>query len=119
MSATMSGDDVNEVISHPAPASCIQVPMFEATEAIQRARKSGWRNGLQADSFAISGCCFVTILESACGKAIAEFLKFSRFALPAGDSTARIAADPGRSSFVYDSASAVPNFIDFQKGDDK
>jgi hypothetical protein len=36
--------------------------------------------------------------------------------LAAGDSPAHIAADPGRSSFVYDSASAVPNFIDFQKG---
>jgi len=47
--------------------------MFEATEAIQRARKSGWRKGLQADSFAIPGCCFVAILERACCKTIVEF----------------------------------------------
>jgi hypothetical protein len=56
MSVTISGDDVNDVISHPAPASCIQVPMLEATEAIQRARKSGWRRGLHADSDRIFGC---------------------------------------------------------------
>jgi hypothetical protein len=68
MSATIKGDGVSDVISQPAPASCIQVPMFEATEAIQRARKSGWRKGLQAGSFEIADCCFVATLASACCK---------------------------------------------------
>jgi hypothetical protein len=61
--------------------------MFEATEAIQRARKSGWRKGLQADSFAIPGCCFATILESACCKAIVEFSgSYDLHCFAAGDS---------------------------------
>jgi hypothetical protein len=82
MSAAKSGDGVSEVISQPAPASCIQVPMFEATEAIQRARKSGRRKGLQADSFAISGCCFVATLVSACCNAILPFTHCSSFFSP-------------------------------------
>jgi hypothetical protein len=61
--------------------------MFEASEAIQNARKSGWRKGLQADSFAIPGCCFVAILESACCKAIVEFSgSYDLHCFAAGDS---------------------------------
>src|SRR5207244_11195523 len=48
-SATMLGEGAREVISHAAPTFCIQVPTLEATEAIQRARKTLWRNGLQGD----------------------------------------------------------------------
>jgi len=68
----MKGDVVSEVISHPAPASCIQVPMFEATDAIQSARKSGRRNGLQADALALCGRRIAAILESAWAKAIVK-----------------------------------------------
>jgi hypothetical protein len=35
----MTGDEVNEVISQPAAASCIHVPRFEVSEAIHRAQK--------------------------------------------------------------------------------
>ena len=49
MSATKSGDDVSDVISQPTPTVCIQVPMLEATEAIQIERKTAWRNGLQGE----------------------------------------------------------------------
>src|SRR5689334_11900400 len=49
-SATMVGLGAKEVISQAAPTFCIQVPMFEATAAIQRARKSGWRSGAQVDA---------------------------------------------------------------------
>ena len=47
--ATMAGDDDSEVISHPAPTSCIQVPTFETIVAIHRPRKSGRRRGLHAE----------------------------------------------------------------------
>jgi hypothetical protein len=36
----MRGDGASEVMSQPAPTSCIQVPMFEATLAIQMALKT-------------------------------------------------------------------------------
>ena len=46
----MTEDGVSDVISHAAPTFCIQVPMFETIVASQRARKTGWRNGLQAEA---------------------------------------------------------------------
>ena len=39
-SATIDGDDESDVISQPAPTSCIQVPTLETIVAIQRLRKS-------------------------------------------------------------------------------
>jgi hypothetical protein len=48
-SATSEGDEVSEVISHPAPTSCIQVPMFDTMVAIHSPRKRPCRNGLQGD----------------------------------------------------------------------
>ena len=49
-SATSDGDDDSDVISQPAPTSCIQVPMFETIVAIHRLRKSALRSGLQGGS---------------------------------------------------------------------
>jgi hypothetical protein len=49
MSATIIGDGESDVISQPAPTSCIQVPMFDATLAIHSARNSGWRSGTHTD----------------------------------------------------------------------
>ena len=37
------------VISHVAAVSCIQLPVFESTDATQRLRKSGWRSGRHAE----------------------------------------------------------------------
>src|SRR5207249_5050583 len=48
-SATIDGDDESDVISQPAPTSCIQVPMLETMEAIHRLRNSVFRSGLQGD----------------------------------------------------------------------
>ena len=48
-SATIDGDDDNEVINQPAPTSCIQVPMFETMVAIHKLRKSAFFSGLHAD----------------------------------------------------------------------
>jgi hypothetical protein len=48
-SATIDGEDASEVINQPAPTSFIQVPMFETSVAIHRARNSPWRSGLQGD----------------------------------------------------------------------
>lgn len=49
-SATMTGDGESEVISHPAPMSCIQVPMFEASVAIHSIRNIGIFSGDQAEA---------------------------------------------------------------------
>src|SRR6266850_41756 len=49
-SATRIGEVVSEVISHDSPTSCIQVPTFETTVAIQSARNTELRRGLQADA---------------------------------------------------------------------
>jgi hypothetical protein len=38
--ATIKGSGLSPVISHPAAAFCIQVPMFETTVAIQRTVKA-------------------------------------------------------------------------------
>lgn len=46
--ATCSGLADRDVISQPAPTSCIQVPMFEAMLASHSQRKVVWRKGLQA-----------------------------------------------------------------------
>jgi len=40
-SDTISGDGASEVMSQPAPTSCIQEPMLEASDAIHSARKRG------------------------------------------------------------------------------
>ena len=48
-SATSTGEVVNEVINHDSPTSCIHVPMFDTTVAIQSARNTDSRSGLQAD----------------------------------------------------------------------
>ena len=48
-SATIDGDDEREVISQPAPTSCIQVPMYETIVAIHRLRKSAICSGLHGE----------------------------------------------------------------------
>jgi len=45
--ATMVVDAAREVINHAAPTPWSQVPRFEATLAIQSARKTGWRRARQ------------------------------------------------------------------------
>src|SRR6185369_1267131 len=50
--ATSAGDEVSEVISQPAPTSCIHVPTFETIVAIQSPRKSLSCSGLQGDAAA-------------------------------------------------------------------
>ena len=45
ISAISSGDAVSEVISQVPAVSCIQVPMLETVEAIQRLRKIAMRSG--------------------------------------------------------------------------
>jgi hypothetical protein len=72
----MTGDEVSEVISQPAPASCIHVPMFDVSEAIQSARKSGWRSGRQVDALIASECRVFVKFESAFSRAIARPLQF-------------------------------------------
>jgi hypothetical protein len=79
INATMTDDDVSEAISQPAPASCIQVPMFDPTEAIQRARKSLWRNGLHADALAIVDSGILARSEITCVKAIAALRLYQQF----------------------------------------
>jgi hypothetical protein len=37
-------------MSHAALVSCIQVPTFEAHDASQRARKTGWTSGCHGES---------------------------------------------------------------------
>jgi hypothetical protein len=69
-SAIMTGDEVSDVISQPAPASCIHAPIFEVSEATHRARKSGWRNGRQVDALTASECRLFIKCESACCRAI-------------------------------------------------
>src|SRR5437660_12563102 len=49
-SATSTGEVVNEVINHDSPTSCIHVPMLDTTVAIQSARKTDSRRGLQAEA---------------------------------------------------------------------
>src|SRR5436190_23835681 len=64
-SATSDGDEERDVISHPAPTSCIHVPTFDTIVAIHRPRKRPLFSGLQADGTmgAASGdfCCFAGV----------------------------------------------------------
>jgi hypothetical protein len=46
---TKSREGVREVISQAAPTFCIQVPKLETSAASQSVRKTGVRNGLQAE----------------------------------------------------------------------
>ena len=55
-SATIDGEDESEVISQPAPTSCIQVPTFETIVAIHRLRNSAVCSGLHAERSAAWGC---------------------------------------------------------------
>ena len=48
--ATASGLADSEVISQPAPTSCIQVPMLEAMLASHSQRKVRWRSGCQGEA---------------------------------------------------------------------
>ena len=48
-SATIVGDGSSAVMSHTAPTFCIQVPTYETTDAIHRARNSGSYSGCQGD----------------------------------------------------------------------
>jgi hypothetical protein len=66
ISAIITGDEVSDVISQPAPASCIHVPIFEVSEASHRARKSGCCNGRQVDALTASECRLFIKCESAC-----------------------------------------------------
>jgi hypothetical protein len=49
MSDTMSGCGASDVINHAALASCIQVPMLDARDAVQSARKTGCESGSHGD----------------------------------------------------------------------
>src|SRR5437870_2149851 len=49
INATSAGDVDSDVISQPAPTSCIQVPMFETIVAIHKLRKSAFFSGLHAE----------------------------------------------------------------------
>src|SRR5215472_16814533 len=48
-SATSDGDEESDVISQPAPTSCIQDPTLETIVASQRLRNSGLDSGLHAE----------------------------------------------------------------------
>jgi len=63
-SATSEGEDESDVISQPAPTSCIQVPTLETMVAIQRLRKSPLRRGLQADVASPDGLCPASSTDS-------------------------------------------------------
>src|SRR5258706_3715722 len=53
-SATIDGSGESEVISHPAPTSCIHVPTLETMEAIHSLRNSVFRSGAQGDPFLVT-----------------------------------------------------------------
>src|SRR5262245_52095093 len=50
INATISGKVETELISQAAPTFCIEVPIFDAKEAINILRKTGCCNGLQAEA---------------------------------------------------------------------
>ena len=52
---------LSSVISHPAPTFCIQVPMFDATDAIHSARKSVWVSGAQGCSVVVESDAAVAL----------------------------------------------------------
>src|SRR5512143_3728338 len=49
-SATIRGLGASEVISQPAPTSCIQEPMFDATDAIHNMRNTRLERGAQGET---------------------------------------------------------------------
>jgi hypothetical protein len=53
-SATMTGVGDSEVISQPAPISCIQVPVLEISVASHSMRNSGIPSGDQGDTVAVA-----------------------------------------------------------------
>ena len=66
--ATSNGSGRRLVISHPAAAFCIQLPMLETTVAAQSTAKIAWRNGLQAEP------CTSAVVESDVCIRIARFM---------------------------------------------
>src|SRR5436309_2890852 len=56
-SATIAGDEESDVISQPAPTSCIQVPMLETMVAIHKLRNSAVCNGLHGERAAAEDGC--------------------------------------------------------------
>ena len=64
--ATITGESVSVVISQPAPASCIQVPILETRVASHNQRKVLMRSGVHGEveavicdisGFALRQCC--------------------------------------------------------------
>jgi hypothetical protein len=49
-SATMKGVESSVVMNQPAASSCIQLPMFETSDAPHSRLKLRCRNGLQAEA---------------------------------------------------------------------
>src|SRR5271169_705967 len=52
-SETIRGSGLRPVISHPAAAFCIQVPILEITVAVQSTANARCRNGLHGDGGAV------------------------------------------------------------------
>ncbi len=67
-SAIMTGEVVSVVISHAAPMFCIQVPRFDTTEAIHRARNTGLRSGPHGEAFS----CPAAAAALACASSVRE-----------------------------------------------
>src|SRR5260370_39104171 len=63
-SDTISGDGASNVMSQAAAESCIHVPMFDTTSAIQRPRNSGRRSGLQAEGVVVSVTLWISLLTT-------------------------------------------------------
>src|SRR5437867_10702434 len=56
INATSAGDEDSDVISQPAPTSCIQVPMLETMVAIHKLRNSAVCSGLHGEVAAGDDC---------------------------------------------------------------
>ena len=54
-SATIDGEAESEVISQPAPTSCIHVPTLETIVAIHSPRNSLFCNGLHGETATVAG----------------------------------------------------------------
>src|SRR6185436_16225205 len=65
--ATINGDGESEVIAHAAPTFCIQVPMLETSEEIQRARNTGCASGAHADSAVVPSPPILQLDVEVCG----------------------------------------------------
>src|SRR3569832_2942842 len=61
-SATMSGVGASEVMSQPAPTSCIHEPMFETIEALHNMRNTRWRSGAHAPP--VETCCSLSLTRT-------------------------------------------------------